>query len=53
MSTDLEDVVTVELDCGHWSAPYSREITLRQLGDLLLILDGMAEETAVAEEGAA
>ena len=47
------EVVTVELDCDGWSAPYARDITRRQLGELLLKLDDMGDATEVAQEEAA
>ncbi|MFF4288687.1 hypothetical protein ACFY0R_25805 [Streptomyces sp. NPDC001633] len=43
MSFNPNEIVTVELDCPGWTAPYSRDITRRQLGELLLELDDMAE----------
>ena len=48
MDLDPNEVVTVELrwDNGGWlPETYSRDITRRQLGDLLLQLDDMAADT--------
>ncbi|UQA93101.1 hypothetical protein [Streptomyces halobius] len=39
---DPTEIVTVELDCEGWTEPYARDITRRQLGELLLQLDDMA-----------
>ncbi|WP_404959168.1 hypothetical protein [Streptomyces sp. 147326] len=40
------ELVTVELDWADLDEPYRRNITRRQLGQLLLQLDDMAETTA-------
>ncbi|MGZ9931718.1 hypothetical protein ACXNSR_17690 [Streptomyces sp. NC-S4] len=40
------EVVTVELDWGDLDEPYRRDITRRQLGQLLLNFDDMADTTA-------
>ncbi|MER6612693.1 hypothetical protein [Streptomyces xantholiticus] len=45
MDIDPDEVVTVELDCDGWTEPYSRDITRRQLGELLVQLDGMSDAT--------
>ncbi|MFC4611497.1 hypothetical protein ACFO9E_27450 [Streptomyces maoxianensis] len=50
MDFDPEEVVTIELDSEGWSAPYARDVTRRQLGELLLQLDDMAAATAAAQE---
>lgn len=42
MSFNPNEIVTVELDCPGWTAPYSRDITRQQLGELLMELDDMA-----------
>ncbi|MEV7613953.1 hypothetical protein [Streptomyces sp. NPDC089799] len=43
---DAEYVLTVELDWEDLDQPYTRQITRRQLGQLLLQLDDMADDTA-------
>ncbi|MFD6968234.1 hypothetical protein [Streptomyces sp. NPDC059949] len=53
MDVDPDEIVTVELDCWDWDRAYSRRLTRRQLGELLLTLDEMADSTEVASEGAA
>ncbi|MDX3226090.1 hypothetical protein [Streptomyces sp. ME19-01-6] len=53
MDIDPDEIVTVELDCDGWPSPYARDITRRQLGELLLLLDDMAAETETAQEDAA
>ncbi|MCF3102962.1 hypothetical protein IPZ58_15380 [Streptomyces roseoverticillatus] len=50
MDSDPDEVLVIELDCDDWPAPYSRTLTRRQLGELLLLLDDMHEETAAAQE---
>ncbi|MFJ9648148.1 hypothetical protein [Streptomyces sp. NPDC101206] len=40
------EVVTVELDWGDLDVPYQRDITRRQLGQLLMQFDDMADTTA-------
>ncbi|MFF7699566.1 hypothetical protein [Streptomyces lydicus] len=50
MCFNPNEIVTVELDCPGWTAPYSRAITRRQLGELLLELDDMAEGAITAPE---
>ncbi|MEW2082096.1 hypothetical protein [Streptomyces sp. NPDC005283] len=49
MDINPDEVVSVELDCDGWTAPYARDITRRQLGDLLLQLDDMADTTETAD----
>ncbi|MET9572557.1 hypothetical protein ABZY34_26135 [Streptomyces virginiae] len=47
MGTDDADyVLTVALDWEDLDAPYTRDITRRQLGELLLQLDDMAGDTS-------
>ncbi|MFJ2199404.1 hypothetical protein [Streptomyces violaceusniger] len=53
MDIDPNEVVTVGLDRDGWPSPYTRNITRRQLGELLLQLDDMADETEGAQEDAA
>ncbi|MGW0559959.1 hypothetical protein ACWDZ4_04835 [Streptomyces sp. NPDC003016] len=53
MDINPDEVVTVRLGCGRWSMPYTREITLQHLGELLLQLDDMAAATAAEKEDAA
>ncbi|MFC5719882.1 hypothetical protein ACFP1Z_06775 [Streptomyces gamaensis] len=54
MTYDPDEIVTVELDCHEWERSYTRLLTRRQLGELLLSLDTMADETEAAyEEGTA
>ncbi|MEW1752797.1 hypothetical protein [Streptomyces angustmyceticus] len=43
MTLNPDEIVTVELDCPGWTTPYARDITRRQLGELLLQLDDMAD----------
>ncbi|MET8534743.1 hypothetical protein ABZV67_23180 [Streptomyces sp. NPDC005065] len=52
MDSDPEEIVTIELDSEGWSAPYARDVTRRQLGELLLQLDDMADATAAEEDAA-
>lgn len=47
---DPTEIVTVELDCEGWTEPYARDITRRQLGELLLQLDDMAEAADLEAE---
>ncbi|MEU8993450.1 hypothetical protein AB0C95_01285 [Streptomyces caniferus] len=49
MTINPDDIVTIELDCAGWRAPYVRDITRHQLAELLLQLDDMAAD---AEEQA-
>ncbi|NUK00588.1 hypothetical protein [Streptomyces lunaelactis] len=42
------EVVTVELDCDGWTEPYARDLTRRQLGELLVQLDDMGDATDTA-----
>ncbi|MFF8317151.1 hypothetical protein ACF06V_08290 [Streptomyces bobili] len=55
MDIDPDEIVTVELGWDNDGLPttYSREITRRQLGNLLLQVDDMADKTETAQEGAA
>ncbi|MEU8547819.1 hypothetical protein AB0C81_12605 [Streptomyces roseoverticillatus] len=53
MDDDPDEVLVIELECDDWPAPYSRTLTRRQLGELLLLLDDMPEETAVVQENPA
>ncbi|MFH8472025.1 hypothetical protein [Streptomyces sp. NPDC018000] len=48
MDIDPNEILTIELDYADWPAPYARDITRRQLGELLLRLDEMADDTADA-----
>ncbi|MER6615152.1 hypothetical protein [Streptomyces xantholiticus] len=50
--TYAAEIVTIELDSEGWSAPYARDVTRHQLGELLLQLDDMADATAAAQEDA-
>lgn len=50
MSLNPHEIVTVELDCVGWAAPYRRDITRHQLGELLLKLDDMAGGAATTME---
>ncbi|MGA4881641.1 hypothetical protein [Streptomyces lydicamycinicus] len=50
MDIDPDEIVTVELDTYDWERSYSRLLTLRQLGELLLHFDDMADETEAAYE---
>ncbi|WP_328546696.1 hypothetical protein [Streptomyces platensis] len=53
MDIDPDEIVTVELDTYDWERSYSRLLTRRQLGELLLHFDDMADQTeATYEEGA-
>ncbi|MGY5129924.1 hypothetical protein [Streptomyces nigrescens] len=50
MDIDPDEIVTVELDTYDWERSYSRLLTRRQLGELLLHFDDMADETEAAYE---
>ncbi|MFF0062664.1 hypothetical protein ACFYRC_14085 [Streptomyces sp. NPDC005279] len=50
MDINPDEVVTVELDCDGWTEPYARDITRRQLGELLLQFDDMAEAAVTADQ---
>ena len=50
MDINPDEVVTIELDCDGWTEPYSRDITRRQLGELLLRLDDMSDTTDTAPQ---
>ncbi|NEA72774.1 hypothetical protein [Streptomyces sp. SID13588] len=50
MDIDPAEIVAVELDCEGWPAPYPRSVTRRQLGELLLQLDDMADDTETAQQ---
>ncbi|MFD7235081.1 hypothetical protein ACFWAT_07200 [Streptomyces syringium] len=50
MFVDPDEIISVELDCHGWYQPHSREITRRQLGELLLKLDDMADDTAAHQD---
>ncbi|MEW2084177.1 hypothetical protein [Streptomyces sp. NPDC005283] len=52
MDAYAEEIVTIELDSDGWPAPYVRDVTRRQLGELLLQLDNMADATADAQDDA-
>ncbi|MER5464087.1 hypothetical protein ABT010_26055 [Streptomyces sp. NPDC002668] len=45
MDINPDEVVTIELDCDGWTETYSRDITRRQLGELLVHLDDMSDAT--------
>ncbi|MFD9334259.1 hypothetical protein ACFWBF_07535 [Streptomyces sp. NPDC060028] len=49
MDIDPNDTFVVEIDCDEWPSSYSRVLTWRQLGELLLKFD----ELAAVTEGAA
>ncbi|MGW1411955.1 hypothetical protein [Streptomyces sp. NPDC002403] len=56
MDIDPDEIVTVEMrwDNGGWlPETYSRDITRRQLGDLLMQIDDMAIMAETKREGAA
>lgn len=54
MDIDPNEIVTVQLDTHDWEHSYSRLLTCRQLGELLLSFDDMADKTEAAyEEGPA
>ena len=55
MDIDPEEIVTVELtwDNDGLTEIYSRDITRRQLGNLLVQVDDMAADTETAREGSA
>ncbi|WP_159031838.1 hypothetical protein [Streptomyces lydicus] len=50
MDIDPDEIVTVALDTYDWEHSYSRLLTRRQLGELLLRFDDMADETETAYE---
>lgn len=52
MDIDPDEIVTVELSWDNDGLPeaYSRDITRRQLGNLLVQFDDMAGETEAAQE---
>ncbi|MFF3689877.1 hypothetical protein [Streptomyces sp. NPDC002187] len=50
MGPEPDETVTVELDCLSWEHGYARLLTRRQLGELLLRFDAMADETEAAYE---
>ncbi|MEU9776832.1 hypothetical protein [Streptomyces sp. NPDC047968] len=53
MDIDPNEIVTVEMrwDNGGWlPETYSRDITCRQLGELLIQIDDMAADTEDAKE---
>ncbi|MEU6294061.1 hypothetical protein [Streptomyces erythrochromogenes] len=43
---DADEVLTVALDWDDLDTPYTRDVTRRQLGELLLRLDDMAGDTS-------
>ncbi|WP_328674546.1 hypothetical protein OG905_21045 [Streptomyces sp. NBC_00322] len=45
MDINPDEIVTVELDCEGWTEAYTRDITRRQLGELLVQLDDMAADS--------
>ncbi|MGW0899071.1 hypothetical protein ACWD0G_19115 [Streptomyces goshikiensis] len=45
MDIDPNDTFVVEIDCDEWSSSYSRVLTWRQLGELLLKFDELADAT--------
>ncbi|QJT03172.1 hypothetical protein G9272_25210 [Streptomyces asoensis] len=55
MDIDPDEIVTVELTWDNDGLPtlYSRDITRRQLGNLLLQFDAMADDTEAKQEHAA
>lgn len=56
MDIDPDEIVSLELSWdngGRLPETYSRDITRRPLGELLLHLDDMAGETEAAQEAAA
>ncbi|MEU5104107.1 hypothetical protein AB0H07_17715 [Streptomyces sp. NPDC021354] len=56
MDIDPDEIISLELswDNGGWlPETYSRDITRRQLGKLLLQLDDMAGDTEESQEDAA
>ncbi|MFG2206081.1 hypothetical protein [Streptomyces sp. NPDC048638] len=50
MDIDPNEIVTVQLDTYDWEHSYSRLLTRRQLGELLLRFDDMADQTEAAYE---
>ncbi|WP_328431971.1 MULTISPECIES: hypothetical protein [unclassified Streptomyces] len=55
MDIDPDEIVTVELAWDNNGLPttYSRDITRRQLGNLLLQIDDLADTAEATQEGAA
>ncbi|WP_406387043.1 hypothetical protein [Streptomyces sp. NBC_00211] len=50
MNVDPHEVVSLEMDWDQLDQPYTRRVTRLQLGELLLQLDDMAEQTEAEEE---
>ncbi|WP_406050672.1 hypothetical protein OG280_23990 [Streptomyces virginiae] len=50
MDIDPHEVVSVEMDWDLLDQPYTRRVTRLQLGELLLQLDDMADQTEAEEE---
>ncbi|MFC8095253.1 hypothetical protein [Streptomyces sp. NPDC057301] len=55
MDIDPDEIVTVELSWDNDTGPttYSRDLTRRQLGNLLLQVDDMAADTDARREASA
>ncbi|MBW5485726.1 hypothetical protein [Streptomyces bambusae] len=49
MDIGPDDTVVVELDCDEWPRSYSRVLAWRQLGELLLKFDELADATEGAQ----
>ncbi|MEV6729063.1 hypothetical protein [Streptomyces sp. NPDC051364] len=50
MNVDPHEVVSLEMDWDHLDQPYTRRVTRLQLGELLLQVDDMADQTEAEEE---